>query len=42
MTGIEWFAFVVLPCSVVALGACLAWGGLKLIDRADRHHRAEE
>jgi len=38
MTGIEWFAFVILPIGVAAFGALLAWGGMKLIDHLDQHH----
>jgi hypothetical protein len=31
VTGLEWFAFVILPVAVVALGGLATWFGLRLI-----------
>jgi hypothetical protein len=31
VTGLEWFAFVILPVLVVALGGLATWFGLRLI-----------
>jgi hypothetical protein len=42
MTELQWFAFVILPIAVTVFGAALAWGGVKLIDRADRRKPAAE
>jgi hypothetical protein len=36
MTGIQWFAFVILPIGVAVFGAGVAWGSTKLIDLANR------
>jgi hypothetical protein len=42
MTQIEWFAFLILPIGVAAFGVVLAAVGVKLIDRADHHHKPAE
>ena len=39
MTDLQWFAFVYLPIGVTVFGGVLAWGGLKLINLADRRHK---
>lgn len=31
MTGLEWFAFVILPVAVGALGWAAAWAGRRFI-----------
>jgi hypothetical protein len=31
VTGLEWFAFVILPVAIVALGGLATWFGLRLI-----------
>jgi hypothetical protein len=40
MTDLQLFAFVYLPLGVTVFGVVLAWVGVKLIDLADRRHKA--
>lgn len=40
MTDLQWFAFVYLPIGVAVFGVLLGVAGRKLIDLADRHHKA--